>query len=328
MRAMVTGAAGFVGSHLVEALTARGDDVVAVERPGAARGWLRGLDVEFLDCGLDHQDRLRRALGGVEVVFHLAAVTEARRPADCYAVNTRGTANVVRAMAAAAHGGRAPRLVFVSSLAAVGPPSPGAFLDDRSPPMPLSHYGRSKLQAEAVIHAWADRVPAVICRFPAVYGPRDRVVLKLFRMVDHGIALTVGPWHRRVSLLHAADAVAGLLAAAEAPTAPGRTYHLAHPVPITWGEFVAAVARSLDRDPLKLALPVGAATLVALAAEATGMVRRRAAVLNRDRVRELAQASWVCDPAAAMADLDFRPRFPLQRGVDQTADWLRRMRWI
>ena len=111
MRAMVTGAAGFVGSHLVEALTARGDDVVAVERPGAARGWLRGLDVEFLDCGLDHQDRLRRALGGVEVVFHLAAVTEARRPADCYAVNTRGKANVVRAMDAAAHGGRARRLV-------------------------------------------------------------------------------------------------------------------------------------------------------------------------------------------------------------------------
>jgi len=326
VRAVVTGAAGFVGSHLVERLLERGDSVTAVERGGAQRGWLRGLDLEFLACGLDDPARLREIFAGADVVYHLAALTEARTPADCYAVNTHGTSNVVRAALDAP--GAPPRLVFMSSLAAVGPARPDGTLDRDAVPMPLSHYGRSKLQAEAVVHAYGDRLPAVICRFPAVYGPRDRVVLKLFRMVQRGIALTVGPWDRRVSLVHVADAVDGLLAAADSPAAPGRTYCLAHPQPVTWGDFVGAVAAALGRDPLRIALPVGAARMVAVAAETAARVRRRAAVLNRDRVRELAQACWVCDVRAAAAELGFVPRFALQIGVADTAGWLRRARWI
>jgi nucleoside-diphosphate-sugar epimerase len=325
MKILVTGAAGFVGSHLVERLLERGDSVIALERPRARRHWLAGLDVDFRPCGLDDPDALAAAVAGVDVVYHLAALTEARRPADCYAVNTHGTANVVRAAAA---GAVPPRIVFMSSLAAVGPAAPGRRLDADSIPLPLSHYGRSKLQAEAVLHTYADRVPSVVCRFPAVYGPRDRAVLALFRMVAHGIALTVGPWHRQVSLVHVADAVAGLIDAGTTPSAVGRTYCIAHPQPVTWGEFVGAVAAAVGRDPARVALPESAARVVAVAAETVAAVRRRAALLNRDRVRELAQASWVCDPSTAMAELGFAPRFALADGVGQTADWLRRQQWL
>ena len=326
MRAVVTGAAGFVGSHLVERLLDRGDEVVAIERPRAQRGWLKGLDLEFHTCGLNDPSRLRGLIAGSDVVFHLAALTEARTPTECYTVNTHGTANVVRAAAAA--GSQSPRLIFMSSLAAVGPSLRGTKLGGDAIPMPLSHYGRSKLQAEAVIHAYADRVPSVICRFPAIYGPRDRVVAKLFWMVAHGIAMTVGPWHRQVSLVHAADAVSGLLTAAESPVAPGRIYNLAHPVPVTWGEFVAAAAKSIGRDPLLVALPVGTAKIVAIAAEAIARVRNKAAVQNRDRVRELAQACWVCDTGPATSELGFLPRYSLQNGVDDTVSWLRKVQWI
>ena len=327
MRTLVTGAAGFVGSHLVEALLARGDEVIAVERPGARRGWLKGLDVDFVDCGLHDRRRLRELVAGTGVIYHLAALTEARTPAECYAVNTQGTANVVRAAADCAPDKR-PRLVFMSSLAAVGPAKSGQRLDADTIPMPLSHYGRSKLQAEAVIHAYADRVPSVICRCPAVYGPRDTVVLKLFRMVAKGFALTVGPWHRRVSLIHAADAVDGLISAGVSPNARGRTYYLAHPEPATWGDFVGAVAGALGRDPLRLALPVGVAQVVAVAAEAAAHVQRRAAVLNRDRVREMSQECWVCDTGAAALELGFTPQLALENGVRATADWLRSHRWL
>jgi len=326
MRAVVTGGAGFVGSHLVEKLLANGDDVVCLERPGAGLGWLADRKVEFHDCGLKDVDALHQHLRGADVVYHLAALTEARTPAECYEVNTRGTANIVRA--AAACGSSVPRVVFMSSLAAVGPDLTGHGLDQHSLPLPLSHYGRSKLHAEAVIHAYADRVPAVICRFPAIYGPRDRVVLKLFRMVTYGFALTIGPWDREVSVLHAADAVSGLIGAATTDRAVGQIYCLANPRAITWGEFVQAIGRALDCRPRQMAVPVQAARPIALVAEFLARLRNHPAVLNRDRVRELAQQRWVCDSSRARRDFGFVPRFDLEQGVANTAVWLRREQWI
>ena len=167
MRAVVTGAAGFVGSLLVEKLVARGCEVVCIERPGAGRGWLEGLDISFHDCGLDDPEALKKIICPSDAVFHLAALTEARNPEDCYRVNTRGTAHLMQAAAGCSQS--SPRVVFMSSLAAVGPVGRGETINEDKATEPLSHYGRSKLQAEAVIHAYGDRVPSVICRCPAVY---------------------------------------------------------------------------------------------------------------------------------------------------------------
>jgi nucleoside-diphosphate-sugar epimerase len=154
------------------------------------------------------------------------------------------------------------------------------------------------------------------------------VVLKLFRMVAKGFALTIGPWDREVSVIHAFDAVDGLIAAGIGAKAPGRTYNLAHPQSVTWGEFVLAIGRALGRRPLKFTVPVPAARPIALAAEAVAWLGRRAAVLNRDRVRELSQSRWVCNSATALTEIGFQPLYSLETGVVETAVWLRRNQWI
>ncbi len=325
MRAVVTGAAGFIGSHLTEALLARGDEVIAIERPGAPPGWLDGYPVTFAPTGIHDERRLARLFDGAGVVFHLAALTEACTPAECYHVNTEGTACVMRA--AAALGASAPQVVFMSSLAAAGPCRDGSLLDADTVPRPLSHYGRSKLHAEVVVHAYGDRVATAILRFPAVYGPRDVMVLKLLKMIDRGFALGIGRWEREFSLIYAADAVAALLAAATLAAA-GRTWCPAHPEPVTWGDFVAAAAAALRQRPLRIALPAAAARAVALAAEGCARLGGRAARLNRDRVRELTQPRWVCDPRPTMTQLGFRPAWPLARGLGATASWLKEARWL
>src|SRR3989441_3713023 len=152
MRAVVTGGAGFIGSHLIEALVARGDEVVCVERPGAPRRWLEGLDLSYRDSGLDNERALSAAFAGADVVFHLAGLTAARAPRDFYAVNTEGTARVFRA--AAAHNGRAPRVVLMSSLAALGPCRNGDRLSPDTVPYPISHRSEehtSELQSLAYL---------------------------------------------------------------------------------------------------------------------------------------------------------------------------------
>lgn len=326
MRAVVTGGAGFIGSHLIEALVARGDDVVCVERPGASRRWLEGLGITYGDAGLGDVRSLAATFAGADVVFHLGGLTEARTPGDYYAVNTEGTARVFQA--AAAHNGRAPRVILMSSLAALGPCRNGDRLSPDTVPYPISHYGHSKLLAEAVAHAFADRVPATILRPTSVYGPRERGVLKLFRLVRRGVALTVGSWQRQVSLVYVTDVVQALLRAAESDRAVRRTYCIAHPDPVTWREFAQAVGRALGREPVLISVPTPVAWAIAAAAEGLARLRGAAAILNRERLRELVQERWVCDPSRAARELGFAPQYALGRGVGETARWYREARWI
>ncbi|HEX9704894.1 MAG TPA: NAD(P)-dependent oxidoreductase [Gemmatimonadales bacterium] len=326
MRAVVTGGAGFIGSHLIEALVARGDTVTCVERPGAPRGWLEGLELAYHAVGLRDVDVLARLFHGADAVFHLAGLTEARTPRDFYAVNTDGTDLVVRA--AAAHNGRAPRVILMSSIAALGPNRNGDLLAPDTVPHPISHYGRSKLLAEAVLHAYADRVPGTIIRLSSVYGPRERGVLKLFQLVRRGVALTVGGWDREVSLIYVKDVVQGLLAAATAERAAGRTYCLSHPAPITWREFALAVGSVMNRAPRLVSVPVALAQVVAVAGELAARVRNSVSILNRERVRDLAQSRWVCDATRAMTEIGFQPAYELTRGVGETAAWYRAAGWL
>jgi nucleoside-diphosphate-sugar epimerase len=326
MRSVITGGAGFIGSHLTEALLARGDDVVCVERPGASRRWLAGLRVEFRGHGLEDPRQLAAALDGADVVYHLAGLTEARKPADYYRVNTEGTARVLRA--AAGQRGAAPRVVLASSLAAVGPCRGDEVVSLDSVPRPISHYGQSKLLAEVMMHAYADRVPGVILRPTSTYGPRERGVLKFFQLVQHGIALTIGGWGREVCLLYVGDLVQGLVAAGTNPHAVGRTYYLAHPRPLTWREFAEAVGTAIGRHPFLVSVPRSVAKLVAIGAEVGAFLARSAAILNRERVREMTQVRWVCDVERSIAELGFRPAYPLDRGVALTAAWYREARWI
>lgn len=326
MRVVVTGGAGFIGSHLIEALVSRGDDIVCVERADVPRRWLEDLPVSYVASGIHDPRALQPVLDGADVVFHLAGLTQAQRPADYYLVNTEGTACLVEA--AARFNGRAPRVVLFSSLAAVGPCRNGERLSPDTVPYPLSHYGHSKLLAEAVVHAFADRVPATVLRLPAVFGPRERGVLTFFQLVRRGLALTIGAWDREVSMLYVKDLVQGALAAAATPRAAGRTYCLAHPDAITWRGFADAAAHAVGRDALRVSVPRRLAHLVARAVEAGAALRGRAAVLNRERVRELTQRRWVCDPSRALDELGFAPAFPIPRGIAETVAWYREAAWL
>lgn len=325
MRAVVTGGAGFIGSHLIERLAARGDDIVCVERPGASRRWIADVPLAWEPVGLEDESGLARVLEGADVVFHLAALTEARRYTEYYAVNTEGTASVLRA--AARFNGSAPRVVFPSSLAALGPCRDEKPLSPDSIPFPITHYGNSKLLAEAAVHAFADRVPAAILRLSAVYGAREKAVGKLFGMIRRGVALTVGSWDRTVSLLYVKDAVQGLLAAADTERAAGRTYCLAHPETVTWAEFACAAGEALGRAPRLVSVPLKAAQAIAVLAELCARGRRRAAIVNRERVREMSQRRWVCDPASAIAEIGFDPRYPMERGLGETIAWFGDRNW-
>nr|NIP80739.1 NAD-dependent epimerase/dehydratase family protein [Gemmatimonadota bacterium]NIQ55904.1 NAD-dependent epimerase/dehydratase family protein [Gemmatimonadota bacterium]NIU79040.1 NAD-dependent epimerase/dehydratase family protein [Gammaproteobacteria bacterium]NIX45654.1 NAD-dependent epimerase/dehydratase family protein [Gemmatimonadota bacterium]NIY09955.1 NAD-dependent epimerase/dehydratase family protein [Gemmatimonadota bacterium] len=218
---LITGATGFVGSHLVEALARRGEGARALVRRTSDVSLLARYGIEPVVGDIDDFDSLRTALGDADTVLHLAAATRALDDDTFFRVNARGTRRLVDAMVADG-GGR--RLVYLSSLAAVGP-SGGRPVRPDDEPRPLTAYGRSKLEGEREVR---DRtgLEGVVLRPPAVYGPRDRDLLTFFRLARRGVLPTVGPPGREVQLIHAADLASALLAAARARGVCG-TYHVA-----------------------------------------------------------------------------------------------------
>jgi len=317
MRVLVTGASGFIGSHLAERLLGEGHEVVClVRRPG----WLEGTELELCFGDLRDPGSLRKAVRGAEVVYHLAGLKRSIRRRDYYRVNFQGTEHLLDALRTE---GSLRRLVFVSSLAASGPSLNGRPKREEDSCRPLSDYGRSKLLAEeAVRHS---ELPFTIVRPPVIYGPRDRDLLGFFRVVQRG---WLPLWGREaVSLCFVEDLVEGLLRVALHPEAVGQTLFMADPQPHTVEEIGHMAASLLGVHLRRLPLPKA----FLLGAGVVGELANRLGYdtpLNFQKAREATAGAWVCDAGRAERLLGLRARVNLRRGLELTLGWYREVGWL
>jgi dihydroflavonol-4-reductase len=324
MNVLVTGATGFVGSHLIEALADHGARLRALVRRTSVTAALESAGCDVVVSTFEEGDAaLRAALHGVDVVFHLAAATYARDRA----AYERANVGVTRALVAAAQAQpQPPRLVYLSSMAAAGPSHGGAPVRATDAPRPLTTYGRTKLAGEAVVLA-AGALRPVVLRAPAVYGPGDRELLRFFRMAARGwVPLPAGPV-RQLQLLHVADLVAALVRAATVPAAAG-VYHVADPRPYAWEEVARLVGDAVGRRPRIVRVPAGALRLAALLSEWGAAAAGGATIFNREKAEELLAPGWLCETEPAERVLSFRTSVPLAEGLAQTAAWYRAQGWL
>ncbi|MDO9027154.1 MAG: NAD-dependent epimerase/dehydratase family protein [bacterium] len=325
--ALLTGATGFIGSHLTEALLNRGFRVRALVRPASDLRWLKGLGIEFVSGSLQDNSFLEQAVSGAGYIFHLAGAVKAKDPKDFYLHNTRATMNLARAALTAAPG--LQRFLFASSQAAAGP---AECLErpvcERDECRPLSDYGRSKLQAELELLELSDKLPVTIVRPPSVYGPRDTEVLAYFKWVNRGLALLPGFGTRHAHLIYVKDLVDGMLLAASSQNSPGKTYFLAGDRSYSWDQISETIAGCLNKKILKLHLPLQLAHLSALFNEAGAYALNKPAMVTRQKVREMSQRYWTVSSQAAKDDFGFQCRYDLARGMAETAKWYKEQGWI
>jgi nucleoside-diphosphate-sugar epimerase len=313
----VTGATGFVGRHLIDALTAGGDVVTALVRsPGKAMD-LASRGVRIAPGDLGSMDALRSAVHGQEVIYHVAGLVAARNEAEFMAVNRDGTA---RLLDAAADAGR-PRIVLVSSLAAGGPTERGRRLSGNEEPRPVTAYGRSKLAGERVLRRGT--LPWTIVRPPAVYGPHDTEMLRVFRAVKFGVVPVFGDGAQELSLVYGPDLGRALAAVGRAPDTAGTVYYACHPEVLTSASMVRTIARAMDRTVGLIPLPRWAAR-GALAVTATlARVTRRATLLTPDKAHEFFAPAWTCDPTPLTEATGWQPEHDLVAGAAATVAWYR-----
>jgi len=329
MKALVTGATGFVGSHLAELLHRRGDEVTALIRNPAKAAHLASLGTRLIEGDLSSRDALAAAVTGQDIIYHVAGTVAARNEAAFLLANRDG---VMRLVEAAEQTGRHPRFVLVSSMAAGGPAPRGRPLSGEEPPRPVTQYGRSKLAGEAALRS--SRLRWTIVRPPMVYGPRDREVLKVFQIARYGVAPIFGTGAQELSAVYGPDLAAALVAAGSSETAVGRTYYACHPEIVQSAEFVrkvrAAVAASGGKDPDLVLLRVpswlgrGILTVTGGLASLAG----QATVLTADKANEFFQPAWTGDPSPLTRDTGWQARHDLTAGLAETTAWYRNAGWL
>jgi nucleoside-diphosphate-sugar epimerase len=320
MRALVTGATGFVGSHLVDALQRRGATVTALARSPDKAASLISQGIRVVAGHLHDETALLQAARDQDVVYHVAGVVAARNEAEFLRANRDGTKHVV----AAAESAGTRNFVFVSSLAAGGPSPRGLALDGSEPPRPVTSYGRSKLASEEVVRS--SRLQWSIVRPPMVYGPRDREVFKVFRLVRYGIAPLFGDGTQELSAVHAADLANALVLASEAPT--GKTYVACHPEVFTSAEFARVIGRTMERSVRTLKVPPMLGRALLSVTEATARLTGQTTILTADKANEFFQAAWTGDPTPLISDTGWQPAYDLQAGMADTYHWYRKAGWL
>jgi len=303
--ALVTGATGFVGSHLVDVLLEKGWRVAAVVRKTSNLRWIEGKPVERVDPATS-------PLPDCDVLFHVAGTIRADTY-DEYLAGNRDLA--VRVYEAA----RTKRFIHISSLAVAGP---GENVDETTPCTPISLYGRSKREGEEAVWERRGRIPVTVIRPPVVYGPRDFGLFDLYLTVSKGLKPEIGG-PKRISIVHVRDLVEGIVRAAEAPAGANEVFYLANEATVEISQVMGIVERSLGKRALKVGIPDRVVRFLgAVVEDAASLVGKRS-MFGRDKALEMTQKAWCCSPAKAARLLDWRARVPLDQGMKETVTWYR-----
>jgi nucleoside-diphosphate-sugar epimerase len=324
MRALVTGANGFLGTWLTQRLAARGDEVRVLLRSKADDWGLSKLPVQRFEGDITQPATLAPASQGVDVVFHLAGIRRAPKKELFDQVNGEGTRNVCEAAVA----GRAKRVILCGSLAANGPSTPDRPKEESDPFAPFEWYGESKAESEKIAFGYRDRLEVVSARPSRIVGPGDRENLTFFKLVKRGWKLAVGGEDRPLSMVDVEDVVDALVLMADRKEAAGEAFFVSSAETTTLEKLQDEVARQLGTRPKRVLLPGPVLYGVGAVADALSTLSGKHLPINRKLARQLLAPAWTCSIDKARRLLGYEPKVRLSESIRRSLVWYQQHGWL
>ena len=330
MKALVTGATGFLGGHLIEELLERGHEVVAMVREGSDTRLLDSLEVETRRADLTDPESLDRAVKGAEAVVHLAAYYTFSGKKESYQkVNVEGTRQLLEAMLR----NGVTRLLYCSSTEAMGP-TPDGIADESSECRPIYEYGRSKLRAEEVVRGYAEKgMDHAILRPSGIYGPRNLEDVSYWFITTFANSfasrIIIGDGKKVLQFVHVDDVVQGFVRALERfDEAKGGTYIITDARAYSYEEIYGIMAIIFGKEPPRRHVPVSIAKAMVAPVQLVNRLRGKENFLWRVGTMDTFKVDRNYSIAKARRELGYEPAHPLPEGLGETASWYRENGYI
>ncbi|NIM90887.1 MAG: NAD-dependent epimerase/dehydratase family protein [Candidatus Aminicenantes bacterium] len=315
-KALVTGATGFIGSHLVETLFAQEWEVTCLVRPTSRVKFLSKLPVRFVASQPEELQSLEEAVKGQDYIFHLAGRIRSAKREVYERANHLLTRNLVQACLS--KNPTLKRFVYISSISAAGPSLPGRYLDENDPCTPTSEYGRSKLRSEQAVQESWDSIPATIIRPPNVYGPRQQETELLIKIISKRIVPLLKEKGEKTSLIYVKDLVEGIIQAALSSKTKNQVYYLTDGKGYSWRKIILIMKRYVLKESFFFPLPETIIYFLAWLIDVLKKAKVIKSYFGRKAWRAMTQTRWLFSSSKAETDFGFRPKFSLEEGIKET----------
>jgi nucleoside-diphosphate-sugar epimerase len=327
MKALVTGATGFIGSHVADKLLSKGYEVRCIVRKSSNLRWLENKPIELGNASLDDKESLKSALKDIDIVFHVAGLTFAKNYDEFLKGNRDGTRNLLEAIDETQT--KISRFLHVSSQTVAGPSD--ALENPKTedmPPKPLTSYGKSKKAAEDEVHKFKGKIPYTIVRAPAVFGPRDTAIFDIFKIAKYGLGTLIGFDKKYVSLIHSDDLTRGMIEAAESSNTIDETYFISSEEFYTWDKVIPEIGKAFGKNILKLKIPHAVVLGLAGVSEFFGKFSKKPPVFNYEKGIDFIQSYWTCSVDKAKKDFGYSQKMSLEDGIKDTVRWYQENKWL
>ncbi|MBE9464172.1 NAD-dependent epimerase/dehydratase family protein [Dyadobacter subterraneus] len=327
-RILITGASGFIGYHLIKAAQKAGFEVDAAVRSSSRLSHLNALAPNFVTLDFGSEESLKRSLeeGQYAYIIHAAGATKAKNLEEYNLVNAEYTRNLAQATEKADI--PLEKFVFVSSLAAIGPSDyhdVKLFTENRKP-NPVTAYGKSKLLAEEYLSD--STLPLAVLRPTAVYGPGEKDLYIVFKMLQDGLDLYIGKKPQRFSFVYVQDLVNAIMLSMQAENKAERTYNISDGNVYGRYELADTFKDLLSKKTIRVHIPEGIVKIAANVLELAYMNSEKSPVLNKEKLNELTAPNWACSIEAAKKDLHYRPAYNLKTGLAESMQWYTKGKWL
>ncbi len=328
MRALVTGATGFIGSHIADTLYRRGFDVRCTYRSSSNLRWLKDKPYELIETTLFDFESLSEAVKNVDYIFHSGGQIAARNYDEYLKANRDGSLNLFKA--AIANAPALKRFVYISSQTVAGPSqSLSQPYKESDLCHPITVYAKSKREAEIELLKLQKELPLTIIRPSAVIGPRDTAILPLFNLGSKGILVLIGMGKKFLNLIHVKDLAESTVDAALSSNTTGNIYFIASEQPYSWNEIMDCIKKISKRKfSLKVKLPHFFVLSAAGAFQLYCKIINKVHPFNLDKGRDFIQKYWTCSVVQAKKDFGFCQKMSLEESLADTVNWYKENKWI